>query len=76
MMKAEILCIGDELLIGQTINSNAAWMGQELNKIGIDVYQVSTISDDKNHIVKLQKPTSYQGLLLMKLFFWYPSFLD
>ncbi len=50
-MKAEIICIGDELLIGQTINSNAAWMGQELNKIGIDVYQVSTISDDKNHIV-------------------------
>ncbi len=50
-MKAEIICIGDELLIGQTINSNAAWMGQELNKIGIDVYQVSTISDNKNHIV-------------------------
>ena len=50
-MYAEIISIGDELLIGQTINSNAAWMGQELNKIGIDVYQVSTISDDKNHIV-------------------------
>ena len=50
-MYAEIISIGDELLIGQTINSNAAWMGQELNKIGIDVYQVSIISDDKNHIV-------------------------
>ena len=50
-MYAEIISIGDELLIGQTVNSNAAWMGQELNKIGIDVYQVSTISDDKNHIV-------------------------
>ena len=50
-MYAEIITIGDELLIGQTINSNAAWMGQELNKIGIDVYQISTISDDKNHIV-------------------------
>ncbi len=50
-MYAEIITIGDELLIGQTINSNAAWIGQELNKIGIDVYQVSTISDDKNHIV-------------------------
>ncbi|MBE9509530.1 MAG: competence/damage-inducible protein A [Bacteroidetes bacterium] len=50
-MYAEIISIGDELLIGQTINSNAAWMAQELNKIGIDVYQVSTISDDKNHIV-------------------------
>jgi len=50
-MYAEIITIGDELLIGQTINSNAAWMGQELNKIGIDVYQVSTISDDKDHII-------------------------
>lgn len=54
-MNAEIICIGDELLIGQTVNSNAAWMGQELNKIGIDVYQVSTISDDKNHIVDALK---------------------
>lgn len=54
-MYAEIITIGDELLIGQTINSNAAWMGQELNKIGIDVYQVSTISDDKNHIVDALK---------------------
>ncbi len=52
-MYAEIITIGDELLIGQTVNSNAAWMGQELNKIGIDVYQISTISDDKNHIVNV-----------------------
>lgn len=51
-MKAEIISIGDELLIGQTINTNAAWMGQELNKIGVDVYQVSAISDDKEHIIQ------------------------
>lgn len=50
-MKAEIISVGDELLIGQTINSNAAWMGQELNKIGIDVYQVTAISDKKDHII-------------------------
>ncbi|MDX2442911.1 MAG: competence/damage-inducible protein A [Bacteroidales bacterium] len=51
-MKAEIISIGDELLIGQTINTNAAWMGQELNKIGVDVHQVSAISDDKEHIIQ------------------------
>jgi len=51
-MLAEIISIGDELLIGQTINTNAAWMGQELNKIGIDVHQVSVITDDEQHIRK------------------------
>ncbi len=51
-MIAEIISIGDELLIGQTINTNAAWMGQELNKIGIDVHQVSVITDDEQHIRK------------------------
>ncbi len=39
-------------MIGQTINTNAAWMGQELNKIGVDVHQVSAISDDKEHIIQ------------------------
>jgi len=51
-MKAEIISIGDELLIGQTINTNAAWMGQELNKIGVYVYQITSISDTKEHIIK------------------------
>nr|MQY79258.1 damage-inducible protein CinA [Bacteroidota bacterium] len=51
-MKAEIISIGDELLIGQTINTNAAWMGQELNKIGVHVYQITSISDTKEHIIK------------------------
>lgn len=50
-MLAEIISIGDELLIGQTINTNAAWMGQELNKIGIDVHQTSVITDNKRHII-------------------------
>ena len=49
-MIAEILSIGDELLIGQSINTNASWIGQELSKIGARVIRVSTISDDKNEI--------------------------
>ena len=36
-MFAEIITIGDELLIGQVVDTNSAWMGQELNKIGIEV---------------------------------------
>ena len=37
-MFAEIITIGDELLIGQVVDTNSAWMGQELNKIGIEVF--------------------------------------
>ena len=36
-MRAEIISIGDELLIGQTINTNASWLGQELSLVGIPV---------------------------------------
>jgi len=50
-MYAEIITIGDEILIGQIIDSNSAFLGKELNKIGIDVYQISSISDDKHHIL-------------------------
>ncbi|WP_062059697.1 CinA family nicotinamide mononucleotide deamidase-related protein [Aquimarina longa] len=50
-MQAEIITIGDEILIGQIIDSNAAFIGKELNKIGIDVYQITSIKDDKQHIL-------------------------
>ena len=49
-MKAEIISIGDELLIGQVVNTNASWMAVELNLAGINVVQISSISDDANHI--------------------------
>ncbi len=50
-MKAEILTIGDELLIGNTINTNAAWIAQQLNLIGIDVIHHLTLSDEKQDII-------------------------
>lgn len=50
-MLAELISIGDELLIGQTINTNAAWLGQELSLMGIRVKWVSTISDGETDIV-------------------------
>ena len=49
-MRAEILSIGDELLIGQTINTNASWLGQECSKLGIRIVHVATISDEKQLI--------------------------
>lgn len=51
-MKLDILNIGDELLIGQTLNTNAYWMAQELTKIGFEIRQQLTISDDELTIKK------------------------
>lgn len=44
-VKAELISIGDELLIGQVINTNASWMAEELNKNGIKVIRISIITD-------------------------------
>ncbi len=49
-MKAQLISIGNELLIGDTINTNAAWMGQFLNDFGIEVTRVHTISDEHDLI--------------------------
>ena len=45
-MKVEIISIGDELLIGQTVNTNAGWMGEQLLNIGIQVHWITTIGDN------------------------------
>jgi nicotinamide-nucleotide amidase len=42
-MKAEIITIGDELLIGQVVDTNSAWMARQLNDIGIDVKQINSV---------------------------------
>jgi nicotinamide-nucleotide amidase len=54
-MKAEIITIGDEILIGQITDTNSQWIGTELNKIGVSVYQISSIQDDKQHILNALK---------------------
>ena len=51
-MKAEIITIGDEILIGQIIDTNSAYIAQELNKIGVSVYQITSVQDDKTHILE------------------------
>ena len=51
-MQAEIITIGDEILIGQIVDTNSAFIGKELNKIGVSVYQITSVQDDKEHILK------------------------
>ncbi len=51
-MKAEIITIGDEILIGQIVDTNSAWMAQQLNLHGIEVYQVTSVHDNQVHILK------------------------
>ena len=51
-MNAEIITIGDEILIGQIVDTNSQWIAQQLNKIGVSVYQITSIQDEKQHILK------------------------
>ena len=50
-MLAEIITIGDEILIGQIVDTNSAWMAAQLNNIGIRIKQISSVSDDREHIL-------------------------
>ncbi|MFL2564613.1 MAG: competence/damage-inducible protein A [Parvicellaceae bacterium] len=50
-MKCEVISIGDELLIGQTINTNASWIGEELNNLGFNIAHGAVISDNKEDII-------------------------
>ena len=51
-MYTDIITIGDEILIGQIVDTNSAWMAQKLNEEGIDVRQITSISDDPVHIAE------------------------
>ena len=50
-MKAEIITIGDEILIGQITDTNSKWMAERLNEIGIEVHQITSVHDDRDHIL-------------------------
>ena len=54
-MQAEIITIGDELLIGQVTDTNSVFIAKALNKIGVSIYQITSIQDDKSHILKALK---------------------
>ncbi len=65
-MEAILITIGDEILIGQIIDTNSAWMGQEMNLRGIKVREVISISDTKTDIIEtLHKAFEHADLILM-----------
>ncbi len=66
MHKAVILTIGDELLIGQTIDTNSAWMGGELNKLGIRIEEKIAIQDTREGIISgIERAMSKANIVLI-----------
>jgi len=65
MIAASIITIGDELLIGQVIDTNSAWLSQELNKIGIWVKRRVAVGDVKEDIWNALEEESRQSQLVM-----------
>lgn len=63
-MKAEIINIGDEILIGQINNTNAQWLSKELTNLGFDVEKISVVSDNPEDIEKALKNTR-AGLVIV-----------
>jgi len=64
-MLAEIITIGDEILIGQIVDTNSAWMARQLNDIGIRVKQISSVSDDRQHILTALKEAAGRADLIL-----------
>ena len=64
-MKCEIISIGDELLIGQTINTNASWIGEKMNQLGIDVVHGAVIPDKSDDIISALHAASSRAELII-----------
>lgn len=66
MIQAEIITIGDELLIGQVVDTNSAYMAERLNEWGIAVYQITSVHDDRRHILQaLSEAENHADIILM-----------
>ncbi|HTD97971.1 MAG TPA: competence/damage-inducible protein A [Mucilaginibacter sp.] len=64
-IQAEIITIGDEILIGQIVDTNSAWIAQKLNAIGIRIKQISSVSDDKQHILSALAEASERADIIL-----------
>lgn len=64
-MQAEIVTIGDEILIGQIVDSNSAFISKELNKIGVSVYQITSVQDDRDHIFEVLEETAKRSSVVI-----------
>jgi len=65
MITAEIITIGDELLIGQVVDTNSAFIARELNNTGINVYQITSVSDSRQHILTALEDASRRVQLVL-----------
>jgi nicotinamide-nucleotide amidase len=61
----EIISIGDELLIGQVINTNASWIGNLLIENGMSVHRITVISDSKPDILRSLKDAENRSKLVL-----------
>ncbi|MCX6238512.1 MAG: competence/damage-inducible protein A [Bacteroidia bacterium] len=64
-MEADLITIGDEILIGQIVDTNSAWMAQQLNDEGINVHQITSISDQPEHIISTLNESGKKASLVL-----------
>lgn len=65
-MEADLITIGDEILIGQIVDTNSAWMAKKLNDEGISIRQITSVSDQPDHIIEtLRDAGSKSGIVLV-----------
>ena len=64
-MNAEIITIGDEILIGQIIDTNSAWLAEKLNLIGINIHQITSISDSEEHLIEALNQAKKKSQLII-----------
>lgn len=62
-MLAEIITIGDEILIGQITDTNSVFIAKELNKIGVQVYQITSVQDQGQHILNALEDAKIESIL-------------
>ena len=64
-MKVEIIIIGDEILIGQVVDTNSAWMAQELNKAGFELDRITTVGDEESVILNVLKEATERSPIVL-----------
>ena len=64
-MHAEIVVIGTELLLGQIIDTNGAYLAQQLSNIGVDLYYKSTVGDNRGRMIEtLQRAVDRSDIII------------
>lgn len=65
-MKATVITIGDEILIGQIIDTNSAWIGQQFSALGVKLHEVISVGDEAGQIVSaLDRAAANSQIVLM-----------